>query len=169
MFWQKKHKNKGFTLIEMLVSLTLFSVVVVITIGSIFTIIDSNRKSQSLSLVMNDLNFAIESMTRDIKTAEPDSLDENGDSIRYINSANEDVNYFLDSNTIKRQIGIGDPVNILSDQIVIEEFKPRLFDLYSGLQQPKMLLYIKGYVQITEKTKSDFFIQTTITPRKLNI
>ncbi len=60
--------NKGFTLIETLVSLALFSVVLVIVGGVIVSIIDINRKNQEVSAVVNNLNYSIDSMVRDIKT-----------------------------------------------------------------------------------------------------
>ena len=62
-------KQKGFTLIELLLAVALFSIVVVISFGAIMTTVDVNRKSQTLTTVMNDLNFTLESMTRTIKTA----------------------------------------------------------------------------------------------------
>ncbi len=60
--------QKGFTLIEILVAVTLFSVVMVISTSTIFSVIAGNRKSQAINSVVNNLNFSIESMVRDIKT-----------------------------------------------------------------------------------------------------
>lgn len=68
----KKSKNRiksgGFTLIEMLVSVALFATVMVIATGAIFTIINGNKKAQAINTVVNNLNFSIESMVRDMKT-----------------------------------------------------------------------------------------------------
>ena len=61
-------KIKGFTLVEALVSLGIFSVVVVAASGVILSIINSNKKNQAVSSVVNNLNYSIESMVRDIKT-----------------------------------------------------------------------------------------------------
>lgn len=60
--------QKGFTLVEMLVSVGLFAVVMVIATGVIFSIFDGNRKQQAISSVADNLNFSIDSMVRDIKT-----------------------------------------------------------------------------------------------------
>lgn len=70
IFTYKKSQpyNKGFTLIEALVSLGLFSIVVVAASGVILSIINSNKKNQAISSVVNNLNYSIESMVRDIKT-----------------------------------------------------------------------------------------------------
>lgn len=63
-----KKINKGFTLIETLVSLALFSVVLVIAGGTIVSVIDVNKRNQLISSVVNNLNYSIDSMVRDIKT-----------------------------------------------------------------------------------------------------
>ncbi len=64
----KRTTKKGFTLIELLVAVGLFTIVMSISLGVIMSIIDGNKKSQAVSSVSNNLNFAIESMVRDIKT-----------------------------------------------------------------------------------------------------
>lgn len=58
----------GFTLVEMMVSVGLFSVVMLIAMGSVISIIDGNKKAQAINTVVNNLNFTIDSMVRDIKT-----------------------------------------------------------------------------------------------------
>lgn len=59
--------KKGFTLIELMVSITIFSIVMLISVGALLSIIDANRKAQSLKSVMNNLNFALENMSRNIR------------------------------------------------------------------------------------------------------
>ncbi len=64
----KKKGPSGFTLIEMLVSVSIFTLVMLITTSSIFVIVASNKKAEALKSVMDNLSFALESMTRDIRT-----------------------------------------------------------------------------------------------------
>ncbi len=66
-FFNKKI-NKGFTLIEVMVSITLFSVVLIMSGGTIVSVIDINRRNQFISSVVNNLNYSVDSMVRDIKT-----------------------------------------------------------------------------------------------------
>lgn len=63
-----QNKTRGFTLIEMMISVGLFTVVMVMALGVIASIIDGNKKAQAINTVANNLNFAVDSMVRDIKT-----------------------------------------------------------------------------------------------------
>ena len=59
--------NKAFTLIEVLISLTLFSVVMLVGMGALLSIIDANAKMQAVQSVMNNLNITIDSMMRAVR------------------------------------------------------------------------------------------------------
>lgn len=61
-------QNKGFTLIEMLVSISLFAVVITMGVGTLLVIIDANGRAQSMQLIMTNFSFALDSMTREIRT-----------------------------------------------------------------------------------------------------
>ncbi len=61
-------KQQAFTLIELLVSVALFTVVMVISVSAVLSIVGGNQKAQAINSVVNNLNFAIESMVRDMKT-----------------------------------------------------------------------------------------------------
>jgi prepilin-type N-terminal cleavage/methylation domain-containing protein len=65
---KKSSSQKGFTLIEMLVAVGLFSIVMLVSVAAILSIIGNNKKAQGINNVVNNLNFAIESMVRDMKT-----------------------------------------------------------------------------------------------------
>ncbi len=58
-----RHKS-GFTLVEMLVAVALFSVVMLISIGSLLALIDANKRAQGIQSVMNNLNVALDGIVR---------------------------------------------------------------------------------------------------------
>ncbi len=66
----KFNKNKGFTLIELMVSLMIFNVVVLASVGSLYSVNNSSKKIQSMRSVVDNLNFAIESLSRNVKTGD---------------------------------------------------------------------------------------------------
>ncbi len=50
-----------------MVSVSIFAMVMLIATGSVFSIVEANKKTHSLKSVMTNLNFALESMARDIR------------------------------------------------------------------------------------------------------
>ena len=84
-----KKKTAGFSLIELMVSVTLFSVVMTVSIGALLSVVEANRKAQALKSVINNLNFALENMSRNMRigtnyhcgtsTAVPPNLDTTND------------------------------------------------------------------------------------------
>lgn len=64
-----RHTNKqhGFTLIEMIVSLGLFSIVVSVAVGALLMLVSTNQRLQGEQSVMTNLAFALDSMTREIR------------------------------------------------------------------------------------------------------
>ncbi|MEI6490235.1 MAG: type II secretion system protein [bacterium] len=60
--------KKAFTLIEVVVAVGLFSVVMMVALAIILSVVDNNKKVHSVNVVVDNLNFSIDSMVRDIKT-----------------------------------------------------------------------------------------------------
>ncbi len=61
-------EQTGFTLVELLVSMSIFTFVSTAAVGSLLVMIDANRKAQQTQTTMSNLSFALDSMTRDIRT-----------------------------------------------------------------------------------------------------
>ena len=96
-----KSKEKGFTLVEMLVSIAVFMTVMTIAVGSFISILNANKKSQAMKTVVDNVTFAIDSISRSIKTGQDykcanstkdskveliTSCSEGGNFIQYYNS-----------------------------------------------------------------------------------
>jgi prepilin-type N-terminal cleavage/methylation domain-containing protein len=65
---QKKSTHAGFSLIELMVSLTIFSIVMLMSVGTLLVLIDANAKAQAVTNSVTNLSFALDSMTRNIRT-----------------------------------------------------------------------------------------------------
>ena len=59
--------SRGFTLLEMLISLGIFMVVAVIAVGSLVRITGLNKQAQTMQSSMNSLSFVLESMSREMR------------------------------------------------------------------------------------------------------
>jgi prepilin-type N-terminal cleavage/methylation domain-containing protein len=58
----------GFTLVELLVSLALFTIAMTISLGSLYTVSAAAKRVRAMRTVLDNLNFALESMSRSIRT-----------------------------------------------------------------------------------------------------
>ena len=67
MISSQNHTKKGFTLIEIMASLALFSVVVLVCTAALLALINVNKKAQAIQAVMNDLNVTIDGMVRNMR------------------------------------------------------------------------------------------------------
>ncbi len=65
---QIKTRTKGFTLVELIVALGLFSVVSTIAIGSLLALIDNNRQLRGDQALITNVGFVLDMMSRDIRT-----------------------------------------------------------------------------------------------------
>ena len=165
------HTSRGFTLIEMIVSVAIFSTVVLIAIGALLSIIAANRKANSLRVVMENLNFAVESIARDVRTGDGYECGGTGgdcsgaDDISFEDQNGNAVTYYLSGNTILRTTATG-TITMTSPSVVIEDvnFSVEGSDAGDGIQ-PRVLMTIQGYAGEDDRTRSAFSIQTSISQR----
>ena len=60
--------SRGYTLIELIVAVGLFAIVMTIASGAYLIMINANRQAQGITTGINNLSYALESMTRNIRT-----------------------------------------------------------------------------------------------------
>lgn len=61
------YNKKGFTLVEIMVATSIFMVIMLIAMGALITSSDTSKKAQALRTTMDNVNFAMESMTRSLR------------------------------------------------------------------------------------------------------
>ncbi len=59
---------RGYTLIELMVSMTIFAIVMLAATAAYLSFIAYNRQAQATAAVMNSLSFSIDSMAREIRS-----------------------------------------------------------------------------------------------------
>lgn len=74
-----RRTTKGFTLIELVVSVGLFAIVMLLASGAYLVMINLNRQAQAITIGVNNLSFALETMVRTIRTSTTYSCNGGGD------------------------------------------------------------------------------------------
>lgn len=83
--------KRAFTLVELIVSVGLFSIVIVIAMSAYLSLISLDRKARATNDVMTNLSFVIESMSRSIRTGTNYDC---GGAIGTITNCPSGANYF---------------------------------------------------------------------------
>ncbi len=74
----KTHKNRaGFTIIELIVAVGLFTFVVIYAIGITISVTRAERKSSDIQAVQDNIRFSLELMTKEMRTGSEFNLSTN--------------------------------------------------------------------------------------------
>ena len=190
--------KKGFTLVEMLISVSIFSIVMLASVGAVFSIVAANQQAHSIKSVMTNLDFALQSMTRDIRLGSryacgvsvplnsmqdcptgdvvfrfKANRDMNGDGNYVVSDNYDQVEYSLVNGQIQKKIYDTTTTYfpITAPEVHITSLKFYASGSGSGDgKQPKVVMVIQGYsgVNGSGSTQSNFNIQTTVTQRAID-
>lgn len=182
----KIFQKRGFTLIELMVSVSVFSIVMLLSMGSILGVLDANQKSQTLRTVMDNLNFTLEGMTRSIRFGQNYHCGSGGDpalpadcasgnsSMSVTTSSGRIFTYKLVGGRISRSINGGADYFITSPDTTIQSLTFRVLgsSAYAGGSdtfQPEVIITISGFAGVKPTTKSSFTLETTVSQRSLDL
>lgn len=113
-----RKRNKGFTLVEMIVSIGLFTIVLFIATSAFLTVVNADRKSRAVRIASDNLNLALEDMQRRIRTG----------STYYCGALNTDVGGVGDCSTgdtlsFTEQDGVTRTTYTLASNKITREYK----------------------------------------------
>lgn len=185
---KEKNRKKGFTLVEMMVSVGIFTLVVTMGIVSLTTVMKTYRHSEEKKKVTDSLDYVLENLTRELRLGKnyyyaPDAnhsgeaLDGEGtivDSsfIGFDASDNRGyMIYFLKDGIMGRKIFESDGSSFteaLTDksQITIEKVQIRVMNTSKDDdKQPLVWLQVVGK---TPKNSKEFTVQTLVSQREID-
>jgi len=185
----------GFTLIEVVVAVALFSIVMVVCVAALLALINANRKAQALQSVMNNLSIALDDMARNVRMgtnyhcSEPingtdpqDCTTDNGQNTAFAfehyggNSNTFDdqwiYRYDVAAKRILKSIDGGQAYYpITSPEVSIDSMKFYVIGTTVADEvQPRMVAVISGTAAAQHvKTKASFHIQVTAVQRSIDL
>ena len=155
---------RGFTLMEVMVAVSIFAIVVTVGIGALLTINNSYRKAQTSRQAVDSLTYILESMSRSIRTAR--SWDAGNGSQRFGFTDQDGVptsydygpgEIFMTTDGVPYKLN---PENVFIDRLLFTEFA------VPG-QQSYLQINIAGTITSGQDT-SKFSFQTGVSKRSLD-
>ncbi|MFZ2593674.1 MAG: type II secretion system protein [Minisyncoccia bacterium] len=193
----QKESEGGFTLIEVMVSVALFSVVMTICTTALLSLVDANKKSQAIQSVMLNLNVALDGMVRSLRMGTGYRVEPVGSTCTVCTQMSFfpfGTTSFIDANRVyfRLQDTNGDGKNEITKQYVPKGFAGSVTvpitakeveinqlafyfegNLASGIadgKQPRVLIIIRGTAGAEKvKTTTSFNVQASATQRLLDI
>ena len=182
---QHKH-TRGFTLVEMIVSVALFSIVMLISVGALLALVAANKKGQAIQTVVNNLNIALDSMIRKARQGVdydgsvgckslPSGLDCPGGGSQFSFKSNgQTLTYHFnpaEGGFLERSIGGGGFIRLTDKAIFITDMTFFVIGTQPGdTTQPQVVVAIKGTAGgFTFKKQTTFHIQATAVQRILDL
>jgi prepilin-type N-terminal cleavage/methylation domain-containing protein len=163
----KINRNQGFTLIEILVAVSIFAVVISVVLGLFTTGIQGQRKIIALQNVQDNANFLLGFMAKEIRMSKINSV--TSDTLNITRPDGEVVSYFFDNDNgeIERTDSISSgPINS-AEVLVTGSFYGD--GIGSGdSQQPKITIAMKvKTVGGKVEQEAEINLQTTLSARDL--
>ncbi|OGD68233.1 hypothetical protein A2996_02960 [Candidatus Campbellbacteria bacterium RIFCSPLOWO2_01_FULL_34_15] len=169
----KLKTDEGFLLVEVIVAVALFSVVMTVGIVALLSLVQANERSQRFKIVSNNLNLALESISKEIRvgTGFTCGADCSGDdSFSFTSKDNEEIIYRLSTeDRIERRVDGGSFIDITAEDIVIDklEFYVRGNSVIPDGSQPKVEIYVSGYSGERDTDRMRFDLQTIVSQRTI--
>lgn len=189
---KKEKKNKGFSLIELMVATSIFVVIMLSAMGALFILLDGSKNSRAMRISMDNVNFAMESMTRSLRmgksyycteasnlgsvmydlelSTEGKNCESGKDAIAFI--AEEDpivfMGYKLENDKLfrcERKNSIDSCASIVSPEVNISDLRFFTFGSDSGEgKQAGTYIIIRGEVKVKDEI-IPFSLQTMVSAR----
>lgn len=176
--------SRGYTLLELIVSVGVFSVVMLAATGAYLTLIKLDKQARSVSDMSNNLSFAVDSMSRAIRTGTGYKCNNSlgspncagasppGTSFGFVDneSPTRAIVYQVVNNQIVATINGGTPIPLTDPRIRIDalEFRVRGVGIPDRIQ-PQVTFNIRGTMVTGPGTVTTFSIQSGVTRRRLEL
>lgn len=183
----KKHTG-GYSLVELLVAMSIFLVAVIVGVGVVLAVVNYNKRVQGMTAVMNNLNFALESMSRDIRTgtryycgtrtggnvtATRDCTATGNPVLSFTDEDGVGRYYYLSGETLMESIGSygNNEMPLSGSDIAIDSLTFRVVgSALAGIQQPLVEILLAGHsLESNDDLEESFEIQMTLTQRLFDV
>ncbi len=162
--YSKNSKNAGFTLAELLVAMSVFIIVTVVAVGAFIQSLKSERHLVTMIAVDNEIQTALEQMSREIRTGYLFTTSTNPSVLlSFYNASGASTTYRLSSANALLRNG----VPITSSNVVVKSLN-FIVSQNSGSCSPwRVTINLGVGAAGADKSVAPVYIQTTVSSRTL--
>ncbi len=174
---------RGFTLVEIIVSVGLFSVVMLVSTAAYLTIITLDKEARATNELVVNLSFAVDSISRNIRTGKNYSCAGVGNGtcsqLTFTDSQNQTVTYLLKGTTVAQCVFPQGDTTQCSSSLAVSLTDPRInintlvFTVrgvgVADLREPQAVMSMRGTMPSARGRTVQFTLQTSATQRYLEI
>ncbi len=174
--------KNGYTLLELIVSVGVFSLVMVVVSTAYLTLVDLDRKGRSTTAVVTNLSFAVDSMARAIRTGQNYSCNfgtncpSGASRLSFIDENGRTITYTLSNGVVMRECsGSGCPVAgavpLTDASVTVSTLTFRVTGVGTGDGlQPRVTFSMRGVMSAGPKqSSSEFTLQGGATQRIIEL
>lgn len=188
--------QRGYSLLEMMVSIALFSIVMLLTTAAFLKLISLDRVARGTNDVVNNLSFAIDSMERSIRTGKnyqcggaggsncwtpqaPGSVlqftDENGRTVTYLRKTDGSIGRCAFAAGVTTACTGSNAVSLTDPRITIQTLSFYVQGVGTSaspndIMQPQVLFSLSGYMRPDPNVSPvEFTIQSQATQRLIDL
>ncbi len=185
MVLKEKLKSSGFTLVEILVAMAIFSIVTGVAIGVFATAMKLQRKILAEQQVLDQTSYALEYMSRAIRMAKKDltgscltsagaknNYETDGSRIRFLNYMNKCQEFFSQGGQLKEQKSTDNSAANFEAALPLtsDDLSADFKIASSGWDQDDNLQpAVTMFLDIEGQNLAKIQIQTTISQRNLDV
>ena len=180
-----KMKNKGYTLIEMMVAVAVFTLVIAAPTGFFVTALKGQQKTLSSQELSANVSYVLDYMSRALRMAKKDlagdcisqdfnyELSPGGNSIKFKNYNDICQEFYLDNGKLKEtRYGLGTVV-LTPEDLEVVSFKLGSYDSWGQEEDRQamvtLFLEVKGTKSQRPELQPVIKIQTTVSQRNLDV
>ncbi|MDB5245054.1 MAG: seg [Parcubacteria group bacterium] len=180
MSTQHTEGKRGFTLVELIVSIGLFIIVLTIVASAYLSLISLNRKARATNDLVSNLSYVVESMSRTIRTGTnyqcgglggTNCASPGNSTFSFTDDQTRPVTFSLVGGAIDQSVS-GQPLDVLTDpRITITNLIFYVDGVGTGDQkQPRVLFTISGTIKPdTQTATTSFSIESSATQRLIEL
>lgn len=180
MRYKRHNFNAGFTLIEIMVAVTVFMVIMTMSLNAMLAVSAQNKKAQHIRSITDNINFALDTIVRDMRLgslydcgipdAEKNCVTVPSSMISFTDKDRATIIYSLSESThaITRQVNDLASYALTSDDVQIDRLNFYVTGVGVGDNvQPQAVIELSASIVEPRGSPLKFDVQTYVTQRQV--